>query len=542
MFVNKNSIAIFHNFLFHLTIIFWYANTLAINAKFVPFTKSPKSKPFGVAKEHERYTNDVHHAVHDLIKTDCSSGPYVSISVLVVDDNYEPDSQLFIQPGSIVVWRNSNQTQEHVFNQKKWFCKNSIALWHSAALMSDVVIILLPENHRDENISDLVWALKSGWKHRILSGLSRGRLLLLLPATESNIVTPAIEVWLNGLKEVGLSDVVEQIDIKNAHQSLAQVLMVRCHSNGSHTLTDRLSFMHVYQETFLKLGGSLLGEPTFVGPQKGDRSVETPSGSKPNELNDTNQIKISTVDQAGTLSVGISTSNVESTDLCEELESIQVMINDVRNQQEEYSLNASNSAVPPLDFVTLLNPLINRLVNIGPLLQPQTQSRILQEVRSVYDQHLDLLRDYFGRVYETILDNRSTALADFDMSNAKRVQDGIMNNFRQAAEHALIPMQQLSPLLQNCNISFDYSSALSRMEMDLSDATDMRRELVDESNYVATDSALQARRKRFLKFCKTLAIRTLMLGVNYAQGWIALQGIKRMALEREREMPKFPLF
>jgi hypothetical protein len=33
-----------------------------------------------------------------------------------------------------------------------------------------------------------------------------------------------------------------------------------------------------------------------------------------------------------------------------------------------------------------------------------------------------------------------------------------------------------------------------------------------------------------------------MVGVNYIQGWLAWQGIKKAAEQRDKDMPKFPLF
>jgi hypothetical protein len=531
---------LFRNFLFFLTLILWNANTAAVSSKYVPFTGISRSKPFGLSTENTNYTNIAHHEVHDVKKTNYSSCPYVSVSVLLVGDDYEPDSQPFILPGSLVVWQNRNQTQQHVWYHKTWFRKNNIALWHSAALMSDVVIILLPKDHCGENMSDLVWSLKLGWKHRILSGLSRGRLLLLLPSTESNIISPAVEVWLEELKAAGLSSVVERIDVKNSQQSNQEVLSIRCHSNGSHTLTDLSSFIHVFQETFLRLGGSLLMEPASIRPRNIDCFADSAFSSKSIEVADTNRVEVT--DPNAARSTSSYDDDDDSTNMYEELESMQIMIDDIKNQQEEYSLNTSNSDVLSMDFVTLLDPLISKLIETGPQLQPQTLCIILLELQSIYCQYLDLLRDHFGTVYELVLDNRNAALDDPEMSNVKQVQDRIINTFRQAAEHALIPLQPLLPLLQKCNVSIDYFSALSKMESDLCDATDLRIELLVDGNDVVADSSQQTRRKRFLQFCKTLALRTLMLGINYAQGWIALQSIKRMALEREREMPKFPLF
>jgi hypothetical protein len=44
------------------------------------------------------------------------------------------------------------------------------------------------------------------------------------------------------------------------------------------------------------------------------------------------------------------------------------------------------------------------------------------------------------------------------------------------------------------------------------------------------------------KWYEKLAARALVLGVNYLQGWLAWQGIRRAAAERDKDMPKFPLF
>jgi hypothetical protein len=53
---------------------------------------------------------------------------------------------------------------------------------------------------------------------------------------------------------------------------------------------------------------------------------------------------------------------------------------------------------------------------------------------------------------------------------------------------------------------------------------------------------VEARPKRVARWYEKLAARALVLGVNYLQGWLAWQGIQRAALQRERNMPKFPLF
>ena len=44
------------------------------------------------------------------------------------------------------------------------------------------------------------------------------------------------------------------------------------------------------------------------------------------------------------------------------------------------------------------------------------------------------------------------------------------------------------------------------------------------------------------KWYERLAAKVLAVGVNYVQGWILLQALRREARRRDLEMPKFPLF
>ena len=44
------------------------------------------------------------------------------------------------------------------------------------------------------------------------------------------------------------------------------------------------------------------------------------------------------------------------------------------------------------------------------------------------------------------------------------------------------------------------------------------------------------------KWYERLALKALVIGVNYVQGWIVLQALRREAMKRDRDMPKFPLF
>jgi hypothetical protein len=93
-------------------------------------------------------------------------------------------------------------------------------------------------------------------------------------------------------------------------------------------------------------------------------------------------------------------------------------------------------------------------------------------------------------------------------------------------------------------MDLEYIPALQGLVSDMMEATTLRQSEVeedgDEEN--GNDTDVEARPKRVARWYEKLAARALVLGVNYLQGWLAWQGIQRAALQRERNMPKFPLF
>ena len=95
---------------------------------------------------------------------------------------------------------------------------------------------------------------------------------------------------------------------------------------------------------------------------------------------------------------------------------------------------------------------------------------------------------------------------------------------------------------------------------DMIEATQSRQELEDDWDNAATGeidaghnegdgsaeneggTKIQSRRKGPAKWYEKIAARALVLGVNYLQGWLALQQLRKAASDRDKAMPKFPLF
>ena len=111
-----------------------------------------------------------------------------------------------------------------------------------------------------------------------------------------------------------------------------------------------------------------------------------------------------------------------------------------------------------------------------------------------------------------------------------------------------------------CDSSLDYVNSLQGLLRDMMDATERRKDdqivasmlTMDDDEDTGEDNdtddkKLGGKRRRWLrrsppKWAKRIASRAIVFGVNYIQGWLAWQGIKRAAMERDRTQPKFPLF
>jgi hypothetical protein len=189
-------------------------------------------------------------------------------------------------------------------------------------------------------------------------------------------------------------------------------------------------------------------------------------------------------------------------------------------------------------------------------------STVNDKVRRLFENQINSLREYYGRKYETVIEKLQDAMISdtynldkeqmtqrrmkFDkllVEEAKRSTEG----FRAAAENA-IPAIVKNGDLKNLGMGYVYDTALDGLIRDMMKATSDSQSLEDEWESLKTDDndesdgAAMKKPRGPLKWYEKLAARALVFGVNYLQGWLAYQGIKKAAAERDRMMPKFPLF
>lgn len=244
-----------------------------------------------------------------------------------------------------------------------------------------------------------------------------------------------------------------------------------------------------------------------------------------------------------------SVSAPENDDLL--LLQVQEQLNNLQARQEQYWLDGAERM--PMDFgreanavlIALLAAHHSRLAPwsaadvVAAASSEAATSSIASRLQQLHQQHLQSLRDYYGRVYEAALDEERNE--DDDDDGMQSVAATLTNRFQQAATASVPELARQGNVFYSL-VDFEYLGSLQGLVSDMMQATVDREDLLLENVKSDSESGVQKPAKRPAKWYEKLAARALMLGVNYVQGWLAWQGVKRAALERERNLPKFPLF
>ncbi|KAL3928609.1 MAG: hypothetical protein SGBAC_012574 [Bacillariaceae sp.] len=184
--------------------------------------------------------------------------------------------------------------------------------------------------------------------------------------------------------------------------------------------------------------------------------------------------------------------------------------------------------------------------------------KIVGELLRLYREQVQLVRDYYGRRYETMLEQLAQELEEAKGKLTRKESDQkagvaaeqMVNSFQAACQHSIpILCRGDGELAVEYAANFDFTKDLSGLMNDMMEATTMRAAVEDDDDDEGAMEDIAVSLSRWGRFkasipnwAKKLAARGVMLGVNYAQGWLAWQGLKRAAAERDRKMPKFPLF
>ena len=265
-------------------------------------------------------------------------------------------------------------------------------------------------------------------------------------------------------------------------------------------------------------------------------SIETPSAA----------LTTSMYPPPDTMATVVETSTAMDEELEELYEELRVAIlaamtsdlDDLETSLEQAMLEEGSY----VNFAKYCNPTLQDLHDGLKGLPADTCAPILENVviprlRTLWDQHMQMLRDLFGSRYETLLDESIDAPEKWQ-THAQTITEA----FRQLAQDSIPNLARPGEVFRDFGL--DYVGALQGLVNDMMEATSIRQEEQDEQEELmqAVEEESSSTSGRIARWYEKVAARALVLAVNYFQGWLAWQGLKRAALERERNMPKFPLF
>ena len=242
-------------------------------------------------------------------------------------------------------------------------------------------------------------------------------------------------------------------------------------------------------------------------------------------------------------------------------------LEELEEKMQELILDQSSNRMPLLEFGSLVQDILHTAdmqlkdESMNDAFRRGLMKGIVVEVQRLYKDQLQALRNYYGQRYESILDEKVEEDNDNDEIIEHRWAAGaehMTQAFSAAARNSVpstyqIDLKDAKGKTKSKNeASFDHVDALQGLIQDMIESTERRKDELNVATILKADdeetldsastSAWRVRLTKLPKWLERLAARAIVFGVNYVQGWLAWQGIKRAALSRDRNQPKFPLF
>jgi hypothetical protein len=429
---------------------------------------------------------------------------YVALSTVVWPGvTSSPKSHVLLEPG--VVLDGTGMTE---WTATALWERNTAALFKALAFVSDVFVLVLDDREPIE--PSLVLAIKAGLlARRKDSGLPKGNVLVVLESSTSHLKSNTdISAWTERLAVSDLScltpDIVGTLMIVPSSEfesSLEQLKNIQTMQGGVCRITPITSFSSLLQKVHAAFGG-------------GNKPLLKHSYSSATDTTQVTALLLQTANEA---------------------------LDELLQEQEDSWLDPG---AMPLPFGTKANAVLEQLDNdlllscnskhVTTAARAFVEQKVGDRLLQLYRQHLQSLRDYHGHRLETVMDATDNAIAWRD--SATHITEAFR---KQAMESIPILVRPGTP----CRTDMEEEAALAESGLlaDIMEAVGQRQDLLpDEDNENGVDP--NSKRAQITSWCKKLSMRALVFGFNYLQGWLAWQGIKRAAMEREQQTPKFPLF
>ena len=415
-------------------------------------------------------------------------------------------------------------------------------------MLCDVLVLYLPDISIGNNGhgKDIVAQLKQGLQQRWRTGILSSKVIVVSPSfvdSQAEIDSPesrknyrkeliATTVLAElGARELDELELVAPSEWKNQWRELVDVRGASEQETAT-TMTSLIEsdnenlFLSIFEKVLASLGAPL-SKPLSV------QSVDDGATSFDGSESTRSSTRTTSVDRADEEIIPMVIEEARN-----KLELLEQKIQDIWLAKDD----GGKQQIPLLDFGNLADDILNQAhdsltsTTTNHAMNNAVLDQILSQIKTLYHQQLDALRDYYGRRYEKVLQelpNDEQAWAE----SAGHMTEG----FRAAAQHAIPKLCQPGDKL--CDADFEYAGVLQGLLSDMMEATTQRQDEEAVAVQLAEhDSDDVAKKEKVPRWLKKLGARGLMLGVNYLQGWLAWQGIKRAAVQRDRDMPKFPLY
>jgi hypothetical protein len=390
---------------------------------------------------------------------------------------------------------------------------NSPVLWKTFAFLSDTLVIALTEK---TTVSPaLIQGLQAGLVARKKQQLPKPRLMFVLHTDDKDELKEWRENFvLNELSGVS-EQLVDSLQIVSSENFSRQKPKSR--KGGVSKLVDTETFPVLLEQVHQAFGGP------------GDLLLENVL-EREQEVEEDDDVEVLEPRKAGPSSFAVKDIYVNRASSF--LETAFEQIEELQERLDNAVLKASSGAMP-FDFSKYASPVLERIAKNMKSLPKAEQVIVRQQVgvrvQQLYQEQLASLRDYYGRLFESILGRGDSTKAH------KHAVDKVLDQFRKAAT-AAVPVKISA--FGSLDLEYLRTVATAGLKADLQQLIELQEEAVE----LDSDTEGKMRKQSIPTWYKKLASRGLVLGINYFQAWLAWQGIKRAALQRERVLPKFPLF
>jgi hypothetical protein len=391
------------------------------------------------------------------------------------------------------------------------------------AFLCDALVVVISSNNNESDTEQILSAIIKGINRRDLDYLGKGQIIIVSPsANETSWVQRLVQ---KKLSDMSTSSLFQKFDVVSMENFEGQWQNMLTDSNIVANLfpekDNTKAFVKLLQNVCTSTNSAVVNNEFQFNPLIISKEEELPKISKLSSPNDTRHQKN-------------SGENIQDI-----LATAQSQCADLERKLEQVMLDETNIQMPPLEFGTLANNILDqankRIHGFAPSFRRDILTNIVSELQRLYKEQLQLLRNYYGKRYESTLDQEE------DENEWAAVAKHATQGYQAAAGHAVPKLCQSGRELDGV-ADFDTIGTLNGLLNDMMEATEIRKEQ-QGVELEEEDSSFRLRiLNSFPPWVRKVAAKAFVLGVNYIQGWLAWQGLKRAALERDRNMPKFPLF